>query len=541
MKKILLTNCIGLLCIYQATAQVATSDAYNAGSQAYDFSNSETVTADPNTGVGYVANNSGEFYHHGPATGTIIVNGLYNAFNPNNNGFVGTPGTPGVDYFQGLNGAKNTAQEIAGSVTPRFGILKLDNGTSQQINITNTNGADVGLRTDFTNGITTTVRSSNSTGALRFLNNATYTNSAIGDAQYVNGYVGKIGSQAFTFPVGNQAGTDLRTLSISAPATATTNLSIAYWRGDAGITSSTAGSAGLDPTGGNHPRSSINTTPLGGEVLKSVSPIGFWDWVPVAGTDNMTITVSKPQETGSGSYLNAAQIRLVGWNIANAQWELLGNTAASSLAEGATLSGTTNAYAGRTMASYSAIGWGSIIDIPLPVMLVSFDAKKQNNTASFISWRTASEANTTHFEVQRSTDGRNFSTLGKVAAAGTTSVAHDYTFTDATPLPGANYYRLRIVDFNGSDSYSKIAVLNYGKDVAIVMYPNPASSTVTLTGTDAGMAARIITMEGKVLSSSAITGSSVVIGLDQLAAGQYFIQVRSAAGAVISTQKLNKL
>jgi hypothetical protein len=66
----------------------------------------KTVTNDAD-GVGYVANNSGEFYHFGPAAGTLTVNGQYNAYNPSvpgtpNNGgtaFTDTPATPGIDYF----------------------------------------------------------------------------------------------------------------------------------------------------------------------------------------------------------------------------------------------------------------------------------------------------------------------------------------------------------------------------------------------------------------------------------------------------------
>lgn len=534
MKKILLTVCTGILFLH-ASAQVAVSDAYNDGSKAYDFSNSETVTADPNTGVGYVAKSGGEFYHFGPAAGTIIVNGLYNAYNPNNNGFVGTPSTPGVDFFQGLDGLKNTAQEIAGSVAPTFGILKLDNGSTSQINITNSNGANVGLRTDFTNGITTTVRSNNSTGALKFLDAATYTNSGLGDAQYVNGYVSKMGNQAFTFPVGNQAGTDARTLSISAPATAGTNLSVAYWQG------SPAGP--LDPTGGAHSRSALNTTPLGGEVLQSVSPLGFWDWIPVAGTDNMTVTVSKPQETGPGSYTNAAGIRLVGWNIANNQWELLGNTAASSLAEGATLSGTTNAYTGRNMSSYSAIGWGSVTQFALPVSLLAFEAKKAGNTA-VITWKTSSEINSNYFEVERSTDGNKFIPAGRAGAAGNTTTERSYTFTDISPAAGVNYYRLKSVDLDGKFTLSFIRNLRFNGETEISIFPNPARDIIKVTGFAANNATslNIVNISGRVLQQvKLISGATnAVMNVDNLSAGTYILQIVQG-GQIIANQKFIKL
>ena len=342
MKRILLP--ISALCLLagSAGAQVAMSSTTNSGGSVYDFSNAEVVTND-GSGVGYQSQNGGAFYHYGPAVGTLTVNGNYNAY-------ALTPATPGVDYFTGLNNAPSGVQ-IAGNTAPVFGIINLANGNANTFDIINTAGANVGKTANFSNGITTTLRPNASTGALRFLASATYTNTALGDGQYVNGYVTKIGSDAFTFPVGNQAGNDLRTLAISAPATVTDAVSVAYWTGDV--------STNIDPTGGAHSRLAINTTPLNGERLSSVSPIGFWDWI-ATGTDNVTITASLPdQGTATGYYRNAALIRLVGFNTVTNQWELLGNAAATATTEGATVTGNTGAY-GRNMSNYSAIGFGYI-------------------------------------------------------------------------------------------------------------------------------------------------------------------------------------
>jgi hypothetical protein len=334
-----------------APGQVIISDAYNDGSQAYDFSNPETVYSDPVTGVGYVARNSGEFYHYGPATATLTVLGYYNAYNPSNPPAPGvpagwaTPTTPGVDYFRGLDNLKSTAQEIAGNTVPIFGILKLDNGANF-INITNTAGANVGLRADFTNGITTTIRSNTAAGALRFLSGATYTGSvnniltaATADAQHVNGYVGKIGNQSFIYPVGS--GTDARPLQISAPSAVTDEYDVAWIVGDPTSTVDPSGTPGL------HPITSVGTG------LSAVSPVGQWDWIAVSGTGaGLTITVSIPDMTG---FSPATGLRLVGWN--GTQWINLSAATGSASASGNTENST---LVGVMQAGITAIGIGKV-------------------------------------------------------------------------------------------------------------------------------------------------------------------------------------
>ena len=86
------------LAMVMSGAQVYVSGFYNNGSQVYDFSNPEIVANDGD-GVGYMANNSGEFYHFGPATATLTVNGLYNAYNPAVPGFAATPKTGMMHLF----------------------------------------------------------------------------------------------------------------------------------------------------------------------------------------------------------------------------------------------------------------------------------------------------------------------------------------------------------------------------------------------------------------------------------------------------------
>lgn len=113
---------------------------------------------------------------------------------------------------------------------------------------------------------------------------------------------------------------------------------------------------------------------------------------------------------------------------------------------------------------------------PLPIQLVDVKATVIEKTVK-ISWVTMNEENSDYFEVQRSYDGKAFITIGKVAAAGTSTTALSYSFIDANPVT-MNYYRLKMVDKDQKDSYSKTvtAQLSSGQSssmIAVEVFPNP--------------------------------------------------------------------
>lgn len=122
---------------------------------------------------------------------------------------------------------------------------------------------------------------------------------------------------------------------------------------------------------------------------------------------------------------------------------------------------------------------GLVPEGALPVKLVQFGAVKEGATAK-ISWRTTSEVNASHFEVQRSADARTWVKIGTVAATGSEKTGSRYTFTDGTPVRGLNFYRLRTVDLDGTSESSNIVSLDFAKGVAeaAYVYPNPASESI---------------------------------------------------------------
>jgi hypothetical protein len=110
----------------------------------------------------------------------------------------------------------------------------------------------------------------------------------------------------------------------------------------------------------------------------------------------------------------------------------------------------------------------------LPIELKSFTVRKRDEKSAIVEWATIAELRNDYFAIERSIDGRNFSTLGKVSGAGTSNEAHSYQFIDNKPLKGLMYYRLRQVDTDGTYSYSDVrTVLFDTKQTILTVTPNP--------------------------------------------------------------------
>ncbi|MDO7848806.1 hypothetical protein Q5H92_20745 [Hymenobacter sp. M29] len=120
---------------------------------------------------------------------------------------------------------------------------------------------------------------------------------------------------------------------------------------------------------------------------------------------------------------------------------------------------------------------------PLPVELSAFEAARQGDGAA-LTWTTASEKNSRGFEVQLSTDGHTFRTLGFVAGAGNSSTPHRYAYLDReTDKTGLRYYRLRQLDADGTASFSPVRVLDFGLAAGATLQaaPQPFGNELVLT------------------------------------------------------------
>ncbi|MBL6730987.1 MAG: T9SS type A sorting domain-containing protein [Bacteroidia bacterium] len=130
-------------------------------------------------------------------------------------------------------------------------------------------------------------------------------------------------------------------------------------------------------------------------------------------------------------------------------------------------------------------GGGGASGNPLPVDLMHFDVHAMNNHEASLHWATASEINNSHFNVERSYDGRTFEVIGEVAGNGNSQHLIEYSYSDETiaPLENTVFYRLKQVDFDGAYEYSDIRVVRFdevGHGIDFSAYPNPMNDELSL-------------------------------------------------------------
>lgn len=111
----------------------------------------------------------------------------------------------------------------------------------------------------------------------------------------------------------------------------------------------------------------------------------------------------------------------------------------------------------------------------LPVTVTKFTAQLKNNSVQ-LNWNTVNEQNISTYEVERSVDGRTFTSIATVRASNSSS----YNTIDNNPQYGINYYRLKVNEQNGKVNYSNIIQIQVGKQVStlVTVYPNPIINNV---------------------------------------------------------------
>jgi hypothetical protein len=120
----------------------------------------------------------------------------------------------------------------------------------------------------------------------------------------------------------------------------------------------------------------------------------------------------------------------------------------------------------------------------LPIKLTAFSARVTTDNAASLQWNSEFELDSYNYIVQRSTDGRNFTNIGAVAAAGNSIRRIGYDFKDIQLGTGVAYYRLKMVDIDGKSEYSKIIYVNNRKIMSpgggLSVFPNPFRGEIQL-------------------------------------------------------------
>ena len=173
----------------------------------------------------------------------------------------------------------------------------------------------------------------------------------------------------------------------------------------------------------------------------------------------------------------------------------------------------------------------------LPVKLISFKGEKQG-AKNLLTWTVATEYNSKGYELQRSANGENFSTIAYInskAINGNSNSTLNYDIADENPFKGTNFYRLKQVDFDGKSTLSNVVLLkgNSVNDIFLTaIYPNPTKDKVTITLlapavqnitlviTD--IAGRVVMQQSKQL----IRGdNNLTLQVSKLQSGTYFVKV----------------
>lgn len=160
---------------------------------------------------------------------------------------------------------------------------------------------------------------------------------------------------------------------------------------------------------------------------------------------------------------------------------------------------------------------------PLPVKLVDFDAKAQADAKSvLVTWETSEESENARFDVQRSTDGNNWITLGSVEASGNSANINNYQFVDANPST-LNFYRLKSIDMKEGFELSgikKVDFNNLNSDI-VKIYPNPSNGILNISVNESATYS-VLDINGKIVAEGDVNQS---VKLTDLPTGLYVVKV----------------
>lgn len=181
----------------------------------------------------------------------------------------------------------------------------------------------------------------------------------------------------------------------------------------------------------------------------------------------------------------------------------------------------------------------------VPVTMLSFDAVRAGKSNNLI-WTTTNEINASRFEIERSTNGINYVSIGSVNTIGNGTSKQSYRFMDASPAKGNNYYRIKSIDLDNSYKLSVVRNVKNLGFVEMMINPNPVASTMNISlEAEANEKASIIITDlsgRKVYSGTknVIAGSNnIPVDVNNLNKGIYIVTLRLSGETLI--KKITKL
>ncbi|HHG85744.1 MAG TPA: T9SS type A sorting domain-containing protein [Bacteroidetes bacterium] len=260
-------------------------------------------------------------------------------------------------------------------------------------------------------------------------------------------------------------------------------------------------------------------TELGG-VFTTLETEGYWEVNPDAQPSAGTFTVTEhPSPAWIFSSAAYTQVRQDAFGM---QWTWNGSNRITGLKR-------------KDYPSFSNFGIASSA-VPLPTDGLTLAAELLGNQVK-LDWVTTREVNTARFEVERSLDGQQFVQIGEVAAGGNLPAGADYASLDTRPAWGANFYRLKQIDQDGRFAYSNTVLVQFGEELGIQFFPNPARNEVKVSYQGAELIHLVLSNTlGQQIATYKISGNQT-LQVGGLPRGIYLLTARTAKGKPF-TQKL---
>jgi hypothetical protein len=178
--------------------------------------------------------------------------------------------------------------------------------------------------------------------------------------------------------------------------------------------------------------------------------------------------------------------------------------------------------------------------ITLPLKLISFTLQKSKNNEVVLQWTATNQVNTATFEIERSSNGRDWQTIGGVPAAGTYTANMDYSYTDLAHKNGSNYYRLKMIDIDGAFTYSPIQIVTFTDEAEkIAVWPSVTRDKIYVQGISTEVTVCIFDMTGQPVLKSKLTDPSEGLSLLSLQPKLYIVQIIKD-GQLATTSKIIK-
>lgn len=335
---------------------------------------------------------------------------------------------------------------------------------------------------------------------------------------FVEGPMKKIGDENFTFPIG--IGSIYAPITISdATGAAIDNEFIAEYKRA-------------------NPQTSFPFGPGLGAGLNHISYVEYWTLEQPAGSSSRNVTLDVHHESFCKELLNTYITRWDGF-----AWSLVPTTVvAGPTTVGIHETGALKSTTVQSGFNFPLTGFTLGTDLtaqlnPLPINLIAFDAVKLNSFRSLINWELAvCCSSAAKFELQRRDNDGSFAT---VATIGGSETSRFYSYTDNGLQKGVNYYRLRMIDADGTVTYSRVAAILNENDALVLASLAPTIVRNTTHLTVASSASQkldiiVVDMQGRVVyrQNHSITAGSTAIPIHtgNLAAGIYQLYGMSASG-----------